>query len=250
MSSSAFSCAVPRRCAELRCGGRVLGLKARNGPPKADDALANRRKELQQILPGAQDDALEFAQLCFLKTAMDWMRAKIPDAALISLPVNVGVLAAEVNEISKGAFNFRHHFVAAATALPSGKVLSVDLGEIAQAHGTEPWLGQDKIKCGLQVALRMYFSFLGATLPGSLDVAWDWFERACQPSASTPGVTATIVLQFFESISAQLKDADSSRYTTSVAKVQAVLQTRIKQVSAYCLCLVWCLFNILSTCDP
>jgi hypothetical protein len=215
---------------------RVLVGKARNGAPKADDAMLSRTKETLEALKdaGPPGDSLEFALLCFLTTSKGWMVATIPETAVVALPCNVGLLAAKVSLGTQGVFNFDRNFVASIVGLPWGKVALLDLDEIAAAHASEPWAAQDKIKRGMQIVLRAYFSFVAGKLPSGPhwhDVALGWLTRACDPKALVAAVTSTIVLQFFETLGGEL---DRDRLASSVAVIGKSLRNRIQKVCLGC----------------
>jgi hypothetical protein len=198
--------------------------------------MLSRTKETLEALKdaGPPGDSLEFALLCFLTTSKGWMVATIPETAVVALPCNVGLLAAKVSLGTQGVFDFDRNFVASIVGLPWGKVALLDLDEIAAAHASEPWAAQDKIKRGMQIVLRAYFSFVAGKLPSGPhwhDVALGWLTRACDPKALVAAVTSTIVLQFFETLGGEL---DRDRLASSVAVIGKSLRNRIQKVCLGC----------------
>eukprot|EP00038_Savillea_parva_P004068 m.133722 g.133722 ORF g.133722 m.133722 type:complete len:513 (+) comp11361_c0_seq4:357-1895(+) len=219
---------------------RVLVGKARNGPPRAADAMTARQQEMVDVLGSSAQETLEFALLCILKTSGEWLRAVIPDTAEVSLPSNVGTLAAVASKQCTGAFDFDRNFVSGLAALPHGHVVLPDLADAARVHGAEPWAGQDKVLRQLQIVTRAYFCFIAGMLPANAPVwsqaAFGWLVRACDPAAMVPCLTCGVVVQFLDSLQQPLQSLDANCFREKMASVKTPLTQRLamdRQLIAY-----------------
>ena len=153
-------------------------------------------------------ESLEFVLLCFLQTAAQWMQGTIPDSATVSLPSNVGHLAAALSMECENAFEFNTKFVACLARLPNGGVVVPDLAGVRGVIDSEPWAAQDKIRVRVQIVLRAYFGFLArmiVTSPKWTNIALRWLECMYEPSHVVAGMTSACVLQFFESLETVLR---------------------------------------------
>jgi hypothetical protein len=172
-------------------------------------SLANAPQSLTKVGKARGNaETLEFVLMCFLHTADVWLQGVIPDTALVTLPSNVGRIAAAASVACENASNFNSRFVACLANLPHGGAVLLDFGGIRDAFTSESWLGQNKICVRVQVALRAYFGFLAGMIPHGAewtDAAVAWLTGACEEPRVVPGITSATLLLFFESLDPALR---------------------------------------------